>query len=150
MVPHPSGPRRAARLRAGPGRRVAGCSSRPGLRPRSRLPPAAPFPAGTPTPSLGARRAGYLRFLNSYCFLIKRTLAQPSREDLGFAAGGGQACGGRLWRGVVSAPHSPLAAGVAFQGGPQGHGRERVSWKSSRWLPKEPSPPGALGWDPGG
>lgn len=67
-------------------------------------------------PSLGAQRAGYLRFfLNSYCFLIKRTLAQPNREDLGFAAGDGQAWGGWLWRGVVSAPYSSLAAGLALQ-----------------------------------
>ena len=82
-----------------------------------------PFPGLLPSPpelpkrpSLGAQRAGYWRFfLNSYCFLIKRTLAQPVGEDPGFAAGDGQAWGAWLWRRSVSAPDCSLAAGVALE-----------------------------------
>lgn len=81
---HLAGPRQGGRVRAGP--RKAGGRVLPTPRP----PLAASFfplrrlgarflaPRELPRmPGLGAQRAGYLRvFLNSYCFLIKRTLAQ--------------------------------------------------------------------------
>lgn len=64
VVPHSSGPRRAGRLRAGPGRRVAGCSGRPGLRELSPFPPAAPLRAGTPEKAKpGRAESGLLALL---------------------------------------------------------------------------------------
>lgn len=109
-------------LRSPPGGKAGGGAQEAGRRvlQSPRPPPAVslPTPPSHPHCSLPSRNsnpkpgragAGYLRFfLNSYCFLIKRTVAQPVREDLGFLAGHGQAWGGWPCRGVVSAPSSSL------------------------------------------
>lgn len=83
-APHPAGLRGAGSLRAGPGEAGRAVPDAPAFASRldlflclrSEQPGFAPRELSR-TPRLGAQNCGYWRFfLNSYCFLIKRTLAQ--------------------------------------------------------------------------